>query len=228
MRKADRLLQVVNLIRSQQPVGAHKIAEQLDVSVRTVYRYIDDLSVSGMPVSGEPGVGYSLDKYFELAPISLTMEEFTALILALELLKSSVGGRAKSVALSLTTKIHASNPGMVPANRVKGLFSMVPPPEEGPSGNWWTLSDAISKNTPVSVSYHSLNGAVTDRIILPLAMFYWDGKWTVGAWCTKRQDFRDFRVDRFLSVSLSPVASTETGRASLSEYLQVQAANCSE
>ena len=61
MRKADRLFQLTNLIRARQPITAEKIAQELNVSIRTVYRYIDDLSVSGIPIYGTTGVGYQLD-----------------------------------------------------------------------------------------------------------------------------------------------------------------------
>lgn len=57
MRKADRLFQLVNLIRTHQPITAERLAERIGVSVRTIYRYIDDLSISGIPVYGESGIG---------------------------------------------------------------------------------------------------------------------------------------------------------------------------
>jgi len=72
MRKADRLFQLTNLIRARQPVTAHQLAEELGVSVRSIYRYIDDLSVSGIPVYGIAGEGYRLYEGFELPPLNLT------------------------------------------------------------------------------------------------------------------------------------------------------------
>jgi len=86
---------------------AQKLAERLNVSTRTVYRYIDDLSLSGIPIYGEPGVGYCLHKNFELAPLSLNSEEITTRVLGLEMLTTSVGGKAKSIAQALISKIEA-------------------------------------------------------------------------------------------------------------------------
>ncbi|EIK45896.1 helix-turn-helix type 11 domain-containing protein [Cellvibrio sp. BR] len=82
MRKANRLFQLVNLIRRQQPVSAAKLAEQLQVSVRSIYRYINDLSVTGVPVYAEPGLGYRLQPGLELPPLHLSPEELDALQLA--------------------------------------------------------------------------------------------------------------------------------------------------
>ena len=75
MRKADRLFQLVNLIRVRQPVTAAVLAAELGLSVRSIYRYVDDLSVAGIPVYGEAGIGYRLDPAFELPPLSLDAAE---------------------------------------------------------------------------------------------------------------------------------------------------------
>ncbi|WP_444939344.1 helix-turn-helix transcriptional regulator [Microbulbifer sp. JMSA002] len=76
MRKSDRLFQLANILRAHQPITAKELAEKLSVSERTIYRYMDDLSVSGIPVYGETGVGYRLSNGFELPPLQLTQEEF--------------------------------------------------------------------------------------------------------------------------------------------------------
>ncbi|MEE1920209.1 HTH domain-containing protein, partial [Pseudomonas asiatica] len=69
MRKADRLFQLVNLIRVHQPISAERLASRIGVSVRSIYRYIDDLSFSGIPIYGTAGVGYALDADFEMPPL---------------------------------------------------------------------------------------------------------------------------------------------------------------
>ena len=93
MRKANRLFQIVNLVRSYQPITAGRLAQELNVSVRTVYRYIDDLSASNIPLYGETGVGYRLHKGFELPPLTLTADEYDALMLGIEMLSVSTGKR---------------------------------------------------------------------------------------------------------------------------------------
>lgn len=222
MRKADRLFQVVNIIRAHQPMTAQQLAERLNVSKRTVYRYIDDLSLSGIPIYGEPGIGYYLHKNFELAPLSLNSEEFTTLILGLEILATSVGGQTQSIAQALIAKIEASNPIVKATPNEKKYFSMLSAPSSPLPKIWWSLSDAINKGIPVQIDYTSINNIPTQRVVLPLGMFYWGGKWTIGSWCTTRQAYRDFRVDCIRHIALLPPSTKIDCSCSLAEYLQHQ------
>jgi predicted DNA-binding transcriptional regulator YafY len=228
MRKADRLFQVVNLIRAHQPITAHKLAERLYVSSRTVYRYIDDLSLSGIPIYGEPGVGYSLHKDFELAPLSLNPKEITTLVLGLEMLTTSVGGKTKSIAQALISKIEASNPDVMKTPKEKRFFSMLSSPECGLPNTWWALTESINNSTPVKIDYCSLDGKYTQRVVFPLGMFYWGGKWTIGTWCTIRHAYRDFRVDRIRDVELLAPSTQLAYSGSLSEYMQHQLSTSSK
>lgn len=91
MRKADRLFQVVNLIRTHQPITAQQLAERIGVSVRTIYRYIVDISITGIPVYGESGIGYLMDEDFELPPLTLNQDELAALMLGVEMLSRATG-----------------------------------------------------------------------------------------------------------------------------------------
>lgn len=110
MRKSDRLFQVVNLIRVHQPITADALAERIGVSARTIYRYIDDLSVSGIPLYGVAGVGYSLREGFELPPLTLTRTELDALMLGVEMLSTAAGTELATSARTLLSKITAALP----------------------------------------------------------------------------------------------------------------------
>ena len=62
MRRADRLFQIIQILcRSLRPMTAAAIAEELEVSKRTVYRDIADLMGQRVPIDGEPGFGYVID-----------------------------------------------------------------------------------------------------------------------------------------------------------------------
>ena len=75
MRRADRLFQIVQMLRTRKRLTAAQIAESLEVSERTVYRDVQDLSLSGVPIIAETGVGYSLDKAYNLPPITFSEAE---------------------------------------------------------------------------------------------------------------------------------------------------------
>jgi len=194
LRKADRLFQLVNLIRRQQPVSATKLAEQLQVSARSIYRYIDDLSVTGIPVYGEPGLGYCLQQGFELPPLHLSPEELDALQLAVGILSRVTGREMAGAARSLSAKILASLPDDR-RHHESALFSYASGLSDQHKDFWDQLRRAISSEQWVSLVYCSLQGKLSERKIYPLGLFYWGGKWTLGGWCALRADYRDFRID---------------------------------
>ena len=97
-RRADRLFQIVQILRGRRLTTAALLAERLGVSERTVYRDIRDLSLSGVPVEGEAGSGYRLLAGYDLPPLMLTTKESEALIAAIRLLKTW-GGEALSQSL---------------------------------------------------------------------------------------------------------------------------------
>ena len=194
MSKADRLFQLVNLIRRLQPVSAAKLAEQLQVSVRSIYSYIDDLSVAGVPVYGEPGLGYRLQPGFELPPLHLSPEELDALQLAVSILSRVTGREMAGAARSLSAKILASLPDERRYSET-ALFSFAAGLSDQHKDLWDQLRQAISVGQWVSVIYCSLQGQISERKIYPLGLFYWGGKWTLGGWCALRAEYRDFRID---------------------------------
>ncbi|PSB13882.1 DNA-binding transcriptional regulator [filamentous cyanobacterium CCP1] len=204
MRKADRLFQLVNLIRSHQPITAEQLAERLGVSVRTIYRYIDDLSVSSIPVYGQPGLGYALDEDFELPPLTLTHHEIAALMLGVEMLSRSTGDDLAAAAKTLLSKIEAVlpprsiNPTCTPVRALGETLN------EQSSRHWNDLYRAIQQQQAVKIVYLSLNEQRSERIVFPLGLFYWGEKWTVGTWCILRNAYRDFRVDRIQTLDFAP------------------------
>ncbi len=91
MRHADRLFELVQFLRTRRAATGQQIADELRVSVRTVYRDVGDLQASGIPIRGEAGVGYRLDRGFELPPLTFTSEELEGL--ALGALTKALGRR---------------------------------------------------------------------------------------------------------------------------------------
>ncbi|MCU1733406.1 MULTISPECIES: helix-turn-helix transcriptional regulator [unclassified Pseudomonas] len=110
MHKADRLFQLVNLIGVHQPITAERLAEHLGVSARSIYRYIDELSLSGVPVYGTTGVGYALAADVELPPLHLSRIELDALALGMQLLATSADPEMAGVARMLLSKVSATLP----------------------------------------------------------------------------------------------------------------------
>jgi predicted DNA-binding transcriptional regulator YafY len=84
MRRAERLLQIIQALRRhRRPVTAARIAAELEVSERTIYRDIVALQADRVPVRGEAGIGYVLDDGFDLPPLMFDADEIEAVILGL-------------------------------------------------------------------------------------------------------------------------------------------------
>lgn len=222
MRKADRLFQLVNLIRVHQPITAERLASRIGVSVRSIYRYIDDLSFSGIPIYGTAGVGYALDADFELPPLTLNTLELNALMLGMEMLSACADNELSGAARTLLSKVSASithhkvDPGTA---TIRALGST----PASTRGHLATLRRAIENAQALQITYARLDGAASQRVIYPLGLFYWGGKWTVGSWCDSRAAYRDFRVDRIASISIAHQPLPANPALDLQAYMKHQA-----
>jgi len=196
MKKADRLFQLTNLIRTRQPITAEELAKELEVSVRSVYRYIDDISANGIPVFGTTGIGYQLHDNFELPPLNLTDKELDALMLGMKMVKSWTGDELSNSTGTLISKIEAVLPKQLREKFSSVAFSPDLQDKKKDRNTWDILHNAIKNLQPVTIHYKAIDGNITFRTVFPLGLFYWGGKWTLGSWCTLRQDFRDFRTDK--------------------------------
>jgi len=202
MRKADRLFQLTNLVRTRQPITAAEIANELNVSVRTIYRYIDDLSLSGIPIYGTTGIGYQLDKDFELPPLNLSGKELESLLLGMKMVAAWSGIELSDAAKSLTTKIQA----VLPKGMIDDYSDVVFAPDflhnKQQKQLWENIHNAIKTLNAIKICYNSLDEVTSKRILYPLGLVYWGSKWTLAAWCTKRGAFRNFRIDRILELDI--------------------------
>lgn len=224
MRKSDRLFQLTNLLRAHQPITASKLAEKLLVSERTIYRYIDDLSLSGIPVYGEPGVGYRLSDGFELPPLQLSPSELDALIIGVNFIASLTGKSLSASAHSLLSKIEATLPSDSKVTESKDRQVRFPANHSLDHGYklWSEVHAAIVSAKWISIIYTSGSGNVTTRTVFPLGLFYWGGKWTVGCWCDLRKDYRDFRVDRITQLDTSCDSRLLPDGISLQSYIAMR------
>ncbi len=222
MRKSDRLFQLTNILRRHQPITAKQLAERLTVSERTIYRYVDDLSLAGIPIYGEPGVGYRLSEGFELPPLQLSSGELEALIVGVSLTASLTGEKFAASAHSLLSKIEAAlpNESQMIAHEDRVVRVLANHRQSEAYLVWGKVHAAIASGCWLRISYESLSEAVTDRTVFPLGLFYWGGKWTLGCWCELRGDYRDFRVDRISRLELCDHEGAMPEGVSLSAYVE--------
>lgn len=197
MRRADRLFQIVLLLDRRRAVTAREIAEALNISERTVYRDIADLSRSGVPISGEAGVGYMLRSGYRLPPLMFDPEELQALALGSRMVKGWADealGRAAERAL---LRIEAVLPKQLKDQPARDALLVpnfhVPQKMVEPLGK---LRLCIAEARKARLAYTRVDGTASSRIIWPLGLVFWGETWTLAAWCELRGDFRSFRPDR--------------------------------
>ena len=200
MRRADRLFQLVQLIRGRRLSTAEFLAGRMEVSVRTVYRDVGDLQRQGVPIEGEAGVGYRMRADFDLPPLMFTQDEAKALVASVRLAQPRLDPELARQAEAALSKIM----GVLPPTARAAAESVVlyAPPVALTAKTAKTresllvLRQAVEARRKLRLRYLDLKDAMSERTVRPLACFYWESVWTLAAWCELRDDFRSFRVDR--------------------------------
>lgn len=219
MRRADRLFQLVQLLRRDRISTAAKLAKELGVSERTIYRDIADLMASGVPIESEAGVGYRLPRHFDLPPFMFNADEAEALLLGARTVAAWGDPSLREAAESLLRKVEAVLP---PGRRtaLSDLPFLVPdshvPPEAarflGP------LRQGLREQRRMRIAYIRADGTASERMVQPLGVIFWGYRWHLAAWCELREALRTFRVDRIQSAELLGPFETLPGRG-LEDYL---------
>lgn len=214
MRRADRLFEIIQQIRRGRVVTARKLAQRLEVSERTIYRDICDLIVSGVPIDGEAGVGYSMRKGYDLPPLMFSEDELEALVFGARIVQNWSDSEMARSADAAIGKIEAVVPTHL--RRLIGDASLWSPgnkQQEPLTFDLAHLRAAIRARRKVRLRYRDEKGAETRRTIHPLMLCFYGPFWLAGAWCELRNDFRFFQLDRMRQVEfLADTFASEPGR----------------
>lgn len=225
MRRTDRLFELIQLLRDGRLHRGKDLAEALGVSLRTLYRDMDTLIASGIPVEGERGLGYMMTAPITLPPLNLTLTELEALHLGLAVVSKAADEELQKAAASLSDKVDA----VLPEDRsapASGWGFAVYPFAEAARGfvHMAPIRAAIRSRRKLEIGYASLeDGTETIRVIRPLQMEYWGRVWTLTAWCELRNDFRVFRVDRIQTLDVLLDEFEEEPGKTLADYLETVA-----
>lgn len=201
MRRADRLFRIVHLLRHRSVTTASTLAEALEVSERTIYRDIRDLSLSGVPILGEAGVGYALPRGFDLPPMMFTSEEIEALVLGVRIVASWTDRSLAKAAQGVLAKVGAVLPDRLKPH-VDQTFLFAPKGRLSPLvlAHLADARTAIGAQRKIHMVYAQPDARPTERTVEPIGLFFWGKVWTMVAWCELRHDFRSFRLDRMRDV----------------------------
>ncbi len=222
MNKAERLLQLVTLFRSRRTaITAEAIAEFMGVSTRTVYRDIQALSLSGIPIEGEPGVGYLIRPGNHLPPLMFSPDELQALIVGSRMVQAFTDHDLAQAARQVEQKIRSVLTDSLKRHAEQQPYRI--PIMEGDDAVRQVhgkLRRACEQHRKTAIIYRDENQQQTERTIWPLGMIGWTGCWTLLAWCELRRDYRNFRFDRFQSLDVLEEGFTPSNEISIAHYLK--------
>ncbi|AXI46111.1 transcriptional regulator [Sulfitobacter sp. SK012] len=217
-KRSDRLSLLLQTLQDGALHRAADLARTLGVSDRTLYRDMDTLVASGIPVIGTRGAGYRLSDATPLPPMTLTPAELEVLQLGLALTAELGGNELRAASLSLAAKVDAGLPTQAIAPQDIWKFATYPFADTARGlGHMPTLRAAITARQKLRLTYTGIDAHVTSRTIRPLRLGYLGRIWTLVAWCELRHDFRDFRLDLIETAEALPALFTDEPGKQLSD-----------
>ena len=201
MPRSDRLFDIIQRLRTaSKPTTAAMLAEELEVTERTVYRDIATLQARRVPIEGAAGVGYVLRKGFDLPPLMFTIDEIEAIAVGARLVRRLKDPKLQEAAETVLAKVT-----MVVPERLRGHIADAPVyvspgmTAEAEGADLAEVRAAIRDSRKLYIAYADEQGRRTNRVIWPIAMAYYVDVTLVCAWCELRADYRNFRVERIQS-----------------------------
>lgn len=217
MRRADRLMQLVQILRDGTLHRASDLAAATDVSLRTIYRDMETLAASGVPIEGERGIGYRVTAAITLPPLNLTMTEMEALHLGLSAVSHSDDAELSTAARTLSSKLDA----VMPEDRSRapnGYGFAIYPFADAARGFQHLPSLRQAVRTRQKLVLEMNNGT---RTVRPLQLDYWGRLWTCVVWCEARNGFDEIRVDQISGLRILPSLFVDEPGKSLRDYNRI-------
>jgi predicted DNA-binding transcriptional regulator YafY len=219
MRRADRLMQLIQILRDGTLHKAADLARATDVSLRTIYRDMETLAASGVPIEGERGIGYRVIAAITLPPLNLTVTEVEALHLGLSAVGQGGDPELSAAAAALSAKLDA----VMPEDRTRAPagygFAIYPFADAARSFQHLpTIRQAIRTRQKLEITVHD-----SERTVRPLQLDYWGRLWTCVMWCETTKGFDDLRVDEVTTLRILPSLFVDEPGKSLPDFNALRA-----
>ncbi len=223
MSRTERLFDLIQTLRNHRfPVTGAHLAKELGISLRTLYRDIATLQGQGANIEGEPGLGYVLRPGFMLPPLMFSEEEIEALVLGSRWVSERGDQQLSRAAKGALSKIASVLPQDL-RNTLDTNSLMV---AKGDQKDIETIDlsqirKAIRLEHKVLIEYLDLKGNISERIIWPISLGYFDHTRMLAGWCELRQEFRHFRTDRITALTIKPERYPRRRQILLKEWREV-------
>ena len=219
MSRSERLLDLIQCLRRhRRPVSGQVLADELGISIRTLYRDIATLQGQGAPIEGEAGLGYVLKPGFMLPPLMFTDEEIEAIVLGSRWVAKQPDRRLSAAAANALAKIAAVLPDDLREDLDASTLLVGPPAQAIEGIDLGTVRQAIRNERKLGFLYRDAGGAASQRVVWPFALGFFDKVRVVVAWCEMRQDFRHFRADRIAELKATDIRYPRRRQVLLKEW----------
>jgi predicted DNA-binding transcriptional regulator YafY len=200
--KLDRLLAITMTLLNQTRVSATELAERFEVSLRTIYRDMESINQSGIPIVSFPGSdgGYEIMSGYRIDKQILSFDDFTSICSALRGARSATDSSDIDGLLERIGALMPAQSGAAGTDHVDFDFTPTPNDKEkiGP------LHQAIKELRTVRFEYLDNKGTETERTIEPMGLFLKGYVWYLYGYCLTRSDIRVFRISRMLRLRSLP------------------------
>lgn len=224
MSRSERLFDLLQVLRSHRlPVSGKVLADEIGVSIRTLYRDIASLQAQGATIEGEPGVGYVLKPGFLLPPLMFPREEIEALVLGSRWVADRADDHLRDAARSALARIAAVLPPDL-RDELDASALLIGPGADIPADaiDPALLRKAIRTERKLSLLYRDGSGTESERVVWPFALAFFDHVRVVLAWCELRRDFRSFRTDRIARAEVLDARYPNRRQALLKQWRDIQ------
>lgn len=225
MNRIDRLFGILLLLQTKKYISADKIADQFQISTRTVYRDIKALLEQGVPISFEQPRGYYIVQGYFLPPVSFSSDEANALLI-MERLVSRFAD--KSIFTNYTSALNKVK--AVLKHTQKEKLELLSQSIKFQLNHEWLpeefdhladLQNAISGKYIIEIDYQKLNKESSKREVEAIGLVFYAYNWHLIAWCHLRNEYRDFRASRIVRIRSLDVPFKKTAHMSLNEYIKL-------
>jgi predicted DNA-binding transcriptional regulator YafY len=202
MQQSIRQNFILDILRAHRhPTTARFLAQQTDVSERTIYRDIASMIANNVPISGEAGAGYLLEDGYDLPPLMFTRDELDALLLGADMVVKQSDSQLAIAAHRAISKIAFILPNALKDAAENPILRAIPSlTSYDVSIDLAPIRKAMRDERKLDVSYCDVSQKTSSRVVWPIVLGYFEGKQMLVAWCETRQAFRHFRTDRILNV----------------------------
>jgi predicted DNA-binding transcriptional regulator YafY len=208
MNRIDRLTAILIQLQTKRIVKAEEISDRFEISLRTVYRDVKALMEAGVPIGSEAGKGYFIVDGYHLPPVMFNQEEASAMLTAGKLVEKmtddSIRKAYESALLKIKSVLNTSEKDHL--ENLQSSIAVYRAPDhhpDFPNEYMAEIQKAISKKNVLNLQYYSTRQEMTTRIVEPIGVVFYSGRWHLIAWCRLRENYRDFRIDFIQSLKNS-------------------------